>query len=104
MDLAEQRLSLSLYIYIYMHHGDHEIGQVHQHLAAVLDRVQMVVDDIQLYNDRTDLVDPAIDTLNRQIHALTEEMNRVYALGKEQAQRMGSLERFNQMLNLSSMK
>ena len=115
-----------------LHHSSHEIGQVHQHLAAVLDRVQMVVDDIHLCNDRTDLIDPAIDTLNRHIHALTEEMNRVYALGndlhlrlensqlkrdlaalqeaiksiEEQAQRMGSLERFNQMLKskLNEMK
>lgn len=115
-----------------LHHGSHEIGQVQQHLAAVLDRVQMVVDDIQLCNDRPDLVDPAVDTLNRQIHGLTEEMNRVYALGndlhlrhensqlkrdlaalqeaiksnEEQTQRMGILERFNQMLKskLNEMK
>ena len=115
-----------------LHHGSREISQVHQHLAAVLDRVQILVDDIQLYNDRTDLVDPTIDTLNRHIHALAGEINRVYALGndlhlrlensqlkrdlaalqeaikstEEQAQRMGSLERFNQMLRskLNEMK
>ena len=110
-----------------LHHGSHEIGQVQQLLAAALDRVQTVVDDIQLCNDRADLVDPTFDTLNRQIHALTEEMNRVYALrdnesdlhlrlensalrrdlaalqeavesNEELAQRVGSLERFSQML------
>ena len=110
-----------------LHHGSHEISQVQQLLAAALDHVQTLVDDIQLCNDRADLVDPAFDTLNRQIHALTEEMNRVYALrsngsdlhlrlensqlkrdlaalqqavksNEELAQHMGSLERFNQML------
>ena len=118
-----------------LHHGSHEIGQVQQLLAAALDHVQTVVDDIQLCNDRADLVDPTFDTLDHQIHALTEEMNRVYALrgnegdlhlrlensklkrdlaalqqavksNEELAQRMGSLERFNQMLKsrLNEMK
>ena len=110
-----------------LHHGSHEIGQVQQLLAAALDHVQTVVDDIQLCNDRADLVDPAFDTLNRQIHALTEEIKRVSALrsnegdlhlrlensklkrdlaalqeaiksDEELAQHIGSLERFNQML------
>ena len=110
-----------------LHHGSHEIGQVQQLLASALDHVQMVVDDIQQCNDRVDLIDPSFHALNRQIHALTEEMNRVYALrnnendvhlrlensqlrrdlaalqevvksDEELAQHMGSLERFNQML------
>ena len=118
-----------------LYHGSHEISQVQQLLATALDHVQTVVDDIQLCNDRADLVDPAFDTLNRQIYALTEEMNRVYALrgnegdlhlrhensklrrelaalqqavesNNELAQRMGSVERFNQMLKskLNEMK
>ena len=118
-----------------LHHGSHEIGQVKQLLAAALDHVQTVVDDIQRCHDHADLVDPAIDTLNRQFHALTEEMNRVYALrspegnlhlqyensklrrdlaslqqvvksNEELVQRMGNLERFNQMLKskLNQMK
>ena len=110
-----------------LHHSSHEIGQLQQLLSTVVDHVQTVVDDVQQCSDRADLIDPAFNTLNRQIHALTEEMNRVYALrnnendvhlrlensqlrkelaalqevvksNEELTQHLGSLERFNQML------
>ena len=110
-----------------LHQSSHEIGHVQKLLGSVIDHVQGIADDIHLCNDRVDLINPAFDTLNRQIHALTEEMNRVYALrsneselhlqsensklrrdlealqqavnsNEELTQRLESLERFNQML------
>lgn len=70
-----------------LHHGSHELAQVQQlvatiqHLVATAsDHIKTTYDEIQVCSDRADLIDPAISALTDQIHALAEEMDRVYSL------------------------
>lgn len=67
-----------------LHHGAYELHQIQQLTATISDRIQTVLDDIQVCNDGASLIDPTIDTLNRQIHTLNEEMDRVYALRNDE--------------------
>lgn len=64
----------------HLQHGAHEIRQIKQLLATALDRAQTTSDEIHMCSDRVKLIDPTIDALNREIHRLTAEMDRVYAL------------------------
>ena len=68
-----------------LHHGAHELRQSLQLLATLSDRTRAAFDEIQVCNDRADLIDPAIDTLNQQIHTLNTEVDRVYALRNDES-------------------
>ena len=68
-----------------LHHGSHELAQAQQLLATGLDHIQTAYDEIQVCNDRADLIDSANSALNHRIHALTEEMDRVFALRNDES-------------------
>ena len=69
-----------------------ELLQAQQLLATVSDRIQTATDEIKVCNDRADLIDPTIDALHRQLHNLTEEMDRVYALRNDDSDEALKLE------------
>ena len=63
----------------HLYHGTLELSEVEQLLATALDHIQTTADEIRVCHDRADLIDPTIDALNREIHDLTEEMDKVHA-------------------------
>ena len=63
-----------------LHHGGHELRQAVQSLATVSKRIQNAFEDLQGCNDRAELIDSDLDALTHQLHALTEEMDRVWSL------------------------
>lgn len=68
-----------------LNHSVHELCEVQQLLATASDRVQTAFDAIQVCNARAEEIDPTINGLNRQIHALNEDMDRVFALRNDES-------------------
>lgn len=72
-------------IKVRLNRGIYELRQAQQSLGTVQGRIQTVVNEIQVQSDRADLIDPAIDALNRQIFTLNEDMDRVYSLRNDES-------------------
>ena len=87
----------------HLQHGAHEIRQIKQLLATALDRAQTTSDEIHMCSDCVKLIDPTIDALNHEVHRLTAEMDRVYALRDDDGTDNGTdayLRRLNAQLRI----
>ena len=68
-----------------LNHIAHELRHTLQSIATASDRVQTALDEVQVCTDRALFINPTLDALNHQIHALTEEMDRVYSLRNDES-------------------